>query len=792
MRLALSLLLALSIWWGGGLAAAATWTALDDAARNAIAAGDLPGAVILAGQGDRVFYRKAFGRRAVQPRGEPMTVDTVFDIASLTKVVATAPAILALWEDGRIDLDAPLGRYLPEFAAPRYAEVTVRRVLTHSAGFADLPAPGAVGPGFPGSARTLATQELWAPPGAAFRYSDVGFILLAEVVRRVSGRPLDRFTHRRFYHPLGMTSTRFSPPSSWTGRIAPTEVTGGRMLRGTVHDGNARRLGGVAGHAGLFSTADDLAVFCRMLLAEGSLGGHRYLKPATVRAMFAPAPAGDTIRGLGWDMSSPYSRVLGSFFPMGSAGHTGFTGTSIWMDPPSRTFAIVLTNRVHPDGKGSVVSLRRRVSSAIGAGLFGGATPARDPAVGEAHPAPAPPTGPEGGPPTGPEGATRTGLDRLVADDFALLAGGSVGLITNQTGVDAQGRRGIDLLARARGVELKALFSPEHGIAGRLDADVPHGRDLATGLPIWSLYGPTRRPTEAMLRGIDTLVFDIQDVGVRYYTYLATLTYVLEEAARRRIRVVVLDRPNPITGRVVEGPLTDADLISFTAPHQIPVRSGMTIGEYARLVAAERRLAVGLTVVPLEGWTRGRWFDETALPWVNPSPNIRSNLQALLYAGVGLLEATNVSVGRGTEMPFEVVGAPWISDPVGLAGAMNALGLPGVSAQAVNYTPSSSVYAGQMVSGVRFVVTDRESLRVVRLGLALARELVDRYPSHFEPAAIQNLLVNRPTMWSLLRGEPLERVWTWADSQRGSFLRRRASYLMYPDTPAPAAPAGGK
>jgi uncharacterized protein YbbC (DUF1343 family)/CubicO group peptidase (beta-lactamase class C family) len=784
MRWSMAGLLAVVLWSGGicRAALAVDWTALDEVARDVIVAGEVPGAVILAGQGNHVFYRKAFGLRAVQPAVETLTIDTVFDVASLTKVVATAPALLALWEDRRIDLDAPLGRYLAEFALARYQDVTLRRMLIHTAGFPDLPAAGTLTPGFPGAAGRLAAVELAAPPGSAFRYSDTGFILLAEVVRRVSGEPLDRFVERRFYGPLGMHDTRFRPPETWASRIAPTEMVEGSMLRGTVHDSNARSLDGVAGHAGLFSTADDLSAFCRMLLAGGTLAGRRYLEPSTVRAMFTPHTVGETTRGLGWDMSSPFSRALGSFFPMGSVGHTGFTGTSIWMDPASRTYAILLSNRVHPDGKGSVVGLRRQVSAALGAGLFGGTPP--PPKVEGLD---------EGRPSDLARGAgrpTRSGLDRLVADDFAVLSGRSVGLITNQTGIDVKGRRGIDLLASAPGVRLKAIFAPEHGITGQLDASVPHGRDPATGLPIWSLYGSTRRPTPSMLAGIDTLVFDIQDLGVRYYTYLATLTYVLEEAARHRLRVVVLDRPNPITGRIVEGPLTDADMLSFTAPHQIPVRTGMTIGEYARLVAAERRLGVTLTVVPLDGWARGQWFDQTGLPWVNPSPNIHSTLQALLYSGIGLLEATNLSLGRGTATPFEVVGAPWISDPAGLAQAMNALGLAGVTAQPLSFTPSASVHAGQTVHGLRFVVTDRETLRPVRLALALARELMSRYPADFEPAAIQNLLVNRSTMWALLRGEPLPRIWNWADVHRLNFLQRRAAYLIYPELPSPAGTAG--
>jgi uncharacterized protein YbbC (DUF1343 family) len=487
--------------------------------------------------------------------------------------------------------------------------------------------------------------------------------------------------------------------------------------------------------------------------------------------MFSPNVIGETTRGLGWDMSSGYSRTLGSFFAVGSVGHTGFTGPSIWMDPESGVYVIILTNRVHPNGKGSVVELRRRISAAVGARFTPGGEPPSMavstqvgvPAADDAT-APAP---------------TQSGLDQLVADGFSRLRGRSVALVTNQTGVDALGRRGIDLLSAAPGVTLRAIFSPEHGLDGQLDTSVPNGRDAATGLPVWSLYGATRRPSNDMLAGVDTLVFDIQDVGVRYYTYLATLVYVLEEAARRHLAVIVLDRPNPINGTVVEGPVMDPDLRSFTAPHPIPVRPGMTIGEFALMVVTERKLPVELTVVPLQNWQRRLWFDQTGLPWVNPSPNIRTPGQALLYSGIGLLEATNLSVGRGTDTPFEVVGAPWIKAQ-DLADAMNGKDLAGVTFQPIYFTPSSSVYAGQGVGGIRIIVTDRDAIRPVTVALATGRELSTRYPGQFRPEAIQNQLVNRATMWSFLRGEPFTRIRNWAEATRASFLQRRASYLIYP------------
>jgi uncharacterized protein YbbC (DUF1343 family) len=622
----------------------------------------------------------------------------------------------------------------------------------------------------------IARARLDYPPGSGFQYSDTGFILLGELVRRVTGQPLDDYLARLVFRPLGMRDTSFHPNGSQRARVAPTEFHNGRMLRGQVHDPRARAMGGVAGHAGMFSTAEDLASLTQMLLNGGALNGRRILQPSTVQTMWARSPEGRGTRALGWDMTSTYATVWAPFFPAGSVGHTGFTGTSLWIDPSTRSYLILLTNRVHPSGGGSAAirDLRSRVTALAGAALFRPALPA-----------PAPPPAPEqppaegsATPPATEPIRVRSGLDVLAAQDFAMLRGHTVGLITNQTGIDIYGRRGIDLLAAVRDVTLRAIFSPEHGITGLVDAEVPHGRDTATGRPIWSLYGPTRRPTEQMLRGLTALVFDVQDVGARYYTYLATLQYAMEEAARLGIPVIVLDRPNPITGLVVEGPLLDADLTSFTGPHSIPVRTGMTIGEYARLVAAERRIPVQLTVVPLEGWERRRWFDETGLPWINPSPNIRSVTQALLYSGIGLLESTNLSVGRGTDTPFEVIGAPFI-DPIVLADALNTLRLAGVRFEPVHFTPTENIYAKVACAGVRFVVTDREAVRPVTVALAVARELRRRYRSQWKAEKVQHLLVNRHTIWALLRGESLPRLIAYSEADRAAFLKRRASYLIY-------------
>jgi uncharacterized protein YbbC (DUF1343 family)/CubicO group peptidase (beta-lactamase class C family) len=757
---------------------APSFEAVDEAARDAVASGDIPGVVVLVGRGDRILYERAFGSRALVPEPRPMTTDTIFDVASLTKPFGTTLAVLSLVERGAVKLDAPLGRYLREFKHPAFAAVTIRGLLTHSAGLPAIPPSGPVTP-FPGYAKALARMSLDYPPGTAFQYSDTGFILLGEVARRVSGDGLDRYLERKVFRPLKLADTTFHPGEAVLDRVAPTEFRLGHLLVGEVHDPRARALGGVAGHAGLFSTAADLARICRALLAGGVLEGARVLRPETVRTMWARAPDGLGTRTLGWDMSSAFSRTMAPFFPAASVGHTGFTGTSVWIDPASRAYVIVLTNRVHPNGGGAarIRELRARVTAAVGAALFQSPPAVAATQPGPAADGPAPP--PEAGARVAGTGTVRSGLDVLAGDDFAMLRDQSIGLVTNQTGIDARGRRGIDLIAAAPGVRLQAIFSPEHGISGLVDREVAHARDAATGRPIWSLYGSVKRPTPEMLRGVSMLVFDVQDVGVRFYTYLTTLVYVMEEAARQRIPLVVLDRPNPLTGLVVEGPLMDGDLESFTAPHPLPVRTGLTIGEFARLAAAERRIPVALTIVPVSGWTRARWYDETGLPWTNPSPNIRSLTQALLYSGVGLLEATNLSVGRGTDTPFEVVGAPWI-DGAALAEAMTRRRLPGVRFEPARFTPTANVYARLLCGGVRMEVTDREAIRPVTMALALAQELRARHRAEFRPEGIQNLLVNRSVMWAFLRGEPLPRLVARAETDRSSFLNRRASYLIYP------------
>lgn len=377
-----------------------------------------------------------------------------------------------------------------------------------------------------------------------------------------------------------------------------------------------------------------------------------------------------------------------------------------------------------------------------------------------------------------PRPAVKSGIDVLASEGFARLRGRKVGLVTNHTGRALDGTPTIDLLFKADGVKLVALFSPEHGIRGEADEKVGDAVDGQTGLPIYSLYGQRTKPTAATLQGIDTLVYDIQDIGCRFYTYISTLGLVLEAAREHRLRVVVLDRPNPLGGTAVEGPVRDPERESFVAYHALPLRHGMTAGELAVLFNAQRGLKVDLQVVRAAGWRRGDLFDQTGLTWRNPSPNMRHLTAALLYPGIGLLETTNVSVGRGTERPFEWIGAPWI-DGRRLAAELARRDLPGVRFVSVSRTPNSSTHQGKQCGGVDILAVDWAAVRPVRLGLEVAASLRAVYPQQWETKNFDRLLVHKATCEGLLAGTPV------ADLERGwepdliAFGKRRAAALLY-------------
>ena len=374
--------------------------------------------------------------------------------------------------------------------------------------------------------------------------------------------------------------------------------------------------------------------------------------------------------------------------------------------------------------------------------------------------------------------STLTGIDALRRDGFASLRGRRVGLITNHTGVARDGTTTIDLLYTASGVRLVALFSPEHGIRGALDRDgIADTRDEKTGLPVHSLYGARRAPTADQLAPLAALVFDIQDIGCRFYTYISTMTLAMEAAASHGQRFVVLDRPNPIGGTSVAGPLREGGF-DFIAAHRLPVRHGLTAGELARLIAAERKWDIDLQVIRCENWRRSQWYDETGLPWINPSPNMRSLEAAALYPGIGLLEFTNLSVGRGTDTPFLIVGAPWIDEKM-LARELSAAGLPGVRITPARFTPEASVFANERCRGVRFTVVDREAFDPLALGAAVASALCRCHPGDFQTKNLNKLLLHGATAAAVKAGKPWSEIRDgWRQDERAFQLRRRPMLLL--------------
>ncbi len=829
------------------------FSAVTAAVNQAIAAKQLPGAVVLINHGGRTVFEQAYGDRALEPAVEPMTEDTIFDMASLSKCLATATAIMQLFEEHKLQFDDPVAKYLPAFAVNGKQNVTIRELLTHYSGLpADVSLKDPWGLAAPDKAegiRRAMNATLDSVPGTHFKYSDINFITLGALVEEISGQPLDVYAQEHIFGPLGMTHTRYLPfakacgpkdvygsaialpakpsesinsscsgdawmPTKWIPNIAPTahddEGTAAtnpdfdRLLRGTVHDPTTRRMGSVAGHAGVFSTAGDVALFAQALLDR--LAGRKSnfpLKQATLKLMTEPeqpstavegasvfaadgkATTGVAARGFGWDINTAYSRPRGEVFPIGSFGHTGFTGTSLWMDPGSDTFVVILANAIHPRGAPPISPLRGQVATATARALHLYEKPEVADTI----------------------SPTLNGIDVLEATHFEILAQAAkrhnnhlrLGLMTNQTGLDQEGRRTIDVLLHSiPEVELKTLFSPEHGILGLKDTTkIGNDVDPSTQLPVISLYGAKpeqRRPSPESLKNLDAVVIDLQDVGVRFYTYEAVVGYFLEAAAQAHIEIIVLDRPNPNGGIAVQGAVSDAGSESYTNYMPMPVRNGMTLGELALYFNSERRLpsAVSpnilapiraqLTVVPMRNWKRKEFFDETGLKWINPSPNMQSPNAATLYPGIGLTESTNISVGRGSDKPYEHIGAPFINAQE-LADYLNARKIPGIHfsptsfavADDVNHYPSH----GSTIPGIAFTVTDRNVLDSPEMGVELLSALHHLYPQ-FLLAKAAHLMANVDTMRALTNGDDPRKIAEGWEADLAAFKQRRQAYLLYP------------
>ncbi len=734
---------------------------IDRVVAERIERGKLPGCVVVVGRRGALVHKRAYGNRRLEPSVEPMTLDTVFDLASLTKPIAASTSVMQLIEHGDLQLRDQVTDFFPEFAAHGKGETTIEHLLVHSAGLIPDNPIGDFTDGWASALEKICDLEPLSPPGERFKYSDNSFLLLGAIVAKVAGTPLDEYVVQNIFKPLGMRETMYNPPEELRSRAATTEQVDGRWLRGVVHDPRARLLDGVAGHAGLFSTAEDLAIFAQTLLDGGKRNGRRILSPQTIQEWTTPRRMHGNQRGLGWDMGSAYSRNRGEMMSDRAFGHGGFTGTAIWIDPQLDLFVIFLSNRVHPNGKGEANSLAGRIGTIASAACL--ATPDRQFARARGENA----------------RQVELGIDVLAARNYDILRGKRVGLIANHTSHNAQRKSTIDLLAEAPEVNLVALFSPEHGIRGTLDqSHITDTVDEQTKLPVFSLYGESRKPTPEHMEQIDVMVFDIQDIGCRFYTYLSTMGLAMEAAAEHGKQFVVLDRPNPIGGQLVEGPVLDKGSESFVGYHQIPVRHGMTLGELARLIREERKLDLELTIVEVQGWNRSDYLYSTGLPWTDTSPNMRSLTEAVLYPGVGLFETTNVSVGRGTDTPFEVLGAPWLDGQL-LAKSIAAYAPPGVRVVPVRFTPTTSTHKGTACEGVNFVVTDWQTFRSLDLAWAIGASLVEHYRDEWQAERFPRLLGSKATFDALLEGAAPKELKGGYQPQLKQFKDIRARYLLY-------------
>lgn len=731
----------------------ARWAEVDALLDDYVAKKAFPGGVVLIGRNGRIEHRRAFGKLSYDENAEPTRPETIYDLASLTKVVATTTATMILVDEERLNLDLPVQAYLPKFQGPGKAAVTVRHLLTHSSGvdwwaplYQELKGKKAF-------LERIYTMELKSEPGTQMKYSDLGILLLGEILERVAGRPLDAFVRERVFAPLGMKDTGWRPAPSLLPRIAPTEKDPwrGRLLRGEVHDENAFALGGVAPHAGLFGSADDLAKLAQMLLWKGVYAQKRIVASSTVERFTRAAdlPAGSS-RALGWDTKSPEGSSAGRFFSPTSFGHTGFTGTSMWIDPERQLFVILLTNRVHPTRDNTLI---REVRPALAEAVIRALEP------------------------------VRTGLDRVAAGEVPQLRGKKIGLVAHAASRTRDGRHAIDVF-RAQKLELVRLFSPEHGLAGNAAAGekVDSSVDETSGLPVVSLYGKKQKPTPEDLAGLDVLVIDLQDAGVRFYTYASTMVLCLEAAAEAGLPVVVLDRPNPLGGERIEGPMREERVPqSFVSRAPGPLVHGLTLGEMARYY--NRRLPVPATpeVIALEGWQRSMTFRDTGYPWVSPSPNLRSPEAALVYPGAALLEATNVSEGRGTETPFLRIGAPWLQPDKIL------LEVPGYRFKVTTFKPEASSaapepkYRDQECRGWEIEVADAKIASPFRLGVVLLQTL-SREPGFEwkrEGQALEWLLGSGRLLEDLRAGRSTEEILAANEEAVAAWRQEREPSLLY-------------
>lgn len=745
---------------------------IEQAVLDAVDQGHTPGAAVAIGSSEHLWFSAAYGDLERGQGARRVSHQTIYDLSSLTKPLVTAFALAQLVEQKKVSYDDPVAKHLPCFASGAdsadKSSVTVAHLLLHTSGLPPVIAKSAYeGKSREAALNTICRAKLTARPGGVFRYSDIGYVILGALVEKLSGEPLERYFRSHIATPLGLETTRFGPlPKELIDAcVAPTEYTEHRgdtraLICGQTHDPVAWRLGGVAGNAGLFSTAPDLSRYAQTLLrmARGTAGPDAPLSKAGFAAMITPRLVPGGRRNYGWDVETGYSKQRAEGFSDQAFGHSGFAGTSLWLDPVHDLFVLFLSNRVYPDGKGEVRPLQRRIAEL--------ALEARSRVFRE------------------DDRGVLAGIDVLESQDFALLAGSRVGLITNNAARTRDGRRTIDALVAA-GVSLVRLFSPEHGLSAQREGKIADTVDARSGTPVVSLFGENKQPRSDAFANLDVVLFDLQDVGVRFYTYQATMRRAMEAAAQQGVRFVVLDRPNPLGAARVLGPTLDAhNQGTFINHYPLPLAHGMTMGELSKLFSQELKLTGSFDTVPLQGWSRTMTFTETQLPWFAPSPNLPDVATVQLYPAVALVEGTAVSVGRGTEVPFQVIGAPTF-DARAFIATFDEAKLSGIRLDVTRFTPGSGRHRKRRCDGVRLHVEDTTAIDIRRLGYALVVALARTQP-HVDPQRIEKmigdqvvskLLLERATDLSV--ADVIEQAIRKSDDGLSVFRTQRKSALLY-------------
>jgi uncharacterized protein YbbC (DUF1343 family)/CubicO group peptidase (beta-lactamase class C family) len=725
--------------------------AIDRTVHQAMERHEIPGAVVGLSIQDKVVFRKAYGYRSLFPK-KPMLPTTIFDLASLTKPLATGLLALKMMEKGIWTLEEPVSKSWPAFACHGKDSVTIKDLLLHVSGlpvvnrWQDFLQPRATWEA------KLACTKLNHAPQTTFSYSDLGYIVLGIAIEKRLGKSLDQAAQELIFKPAELPSLQFFPNNK--NRLSQQETPGltfattekveQQWLSGRVHDPRARAMGGVAGHAGLFGQVDDLLLLFQSLLITTN-GRTGVFQSQTVRSMFQEQSAAGHARSWLFDRSSWQTNSKVS--PEKSWVHTGFTGTAVWIDPIQNITLVVLTNRLHPDGKGNANPVREKIKSIVTQALR-----SREP--------------------------VRAGIDVLKEQQYSMLAHKKIALVTHLAAQTLSGTSSLDELRKVPTLKVSALFVPEHGLDAKQNGALASGSKVEH-IPVFPLYGKQLRPTKEQLKGIDTLVFDLQAVGTRFFTYVTTLGYLLEASATYSIPMVILDRPNPQGGRHVWGPLLAKDETSFTGYHPMPVVYGMTIGELGKFLNAERKIHADLTVVPLRNWLRGESWASTQRVWPTPSPNLPNERAAFLYPGLALLEFTNVSVGRGTALPFEQMGAPFINAKEVRSALQKAPEAYGVSIETVDFTPVSGTYAKQQCHGVRLAVSDPR-WDPVAFGLRLAYVLQELYPTAWKSGNLSTLLANRKLVAAIKQKVPLATLKSAWQPESDAFAKKRMKYLLYP------------